>query len=146
MKINRGLTLSEIVVALGLMAGLLLVIIALFTKLLVNSTKNTDLTAANLLARSILDQSVRRGPSNSGQFTTPDDSLELSTNNRDSKTKFSYEIQSQRITNTHDSSLGRLYQVTATVSWWADEVSQEHSRQGYGRLSTSISRTVYVKE
>jgi hypothetical protein len=149
---KRGLTLSEVVMALGVMTALSLVIVAVFTKLLISSTKNTDLTTANLLARSILDQTVRKGPGQNPnepdfhKFTTPGEKVSLSTNNKNSKTKFVYEVRSQRITNEADSTLGNLYNVEVIVSWWSDEADESNSRADYGKLSTQISRTVYVKE
>jgi hypothetical protein len=146
----RGLTLAEVVMALGVMTALSLVVVAVFTRLLISSTKNTDLTTANLLASSLLDETVRRGPTGSigdpQRFKVPGESVELVTNHEKSKTKFVYAVRSQRITTDGDSTLGNLYNVEVTVSWWADSADVSGSRGDYGKLNTTLSRTVYIKE
>lgn len=129
------------------MAMVSLVIIAIFTKLLISSTKNTDLITANLLARGIMDKAVRQGPPKWGKddtYSISGGSASLATNGDQSDTKFVYEIETRKVTSNPDS-VGQLFWVKVTVSWWADKVGNKNSRQDYGRLSTEIVRTVYLR-
>lgn len=143
MRKTRGLTLSEIIVALGVMTALSLVVIAIFTKLLASSTKSTDLTTANLLARSLLDRAVRQGPpdwGNAGNFSRDGGTIALETGEA-AATKFTYQISPVKVTNAPDPNLGQLYNVTVEVRWWDPE-----QKRGMGKLSTTLSRTVYIRE
>ena len=55
---NLGLTLAEVVLALGIIAIVALSILGVFTKLMVSATKNTDLTTADALALTIMENAV----------------------------------------------------------------------------------------
>ncbi|HIB67773.1 MAG TPA: type II secretion system protein [Phycisphaerales bacterium] len=146
MSKNKGLTLSEIVMALGLLTVISLAVIGVFTKLLSASTKNTDRTAAHLLAQSALDKAARQGPPDwgfglSGSTGTASISDKLSTNNDQTETEFTTTITVGKVTDADPKIyLGNLYDVTVSVSWWGKK------RQGLGRLSTETSRTVYIRQ
>lgn len=149
MRTHRGLTLAEIVVALGVLTALSLVVVAIFTRLLVSSTKNSDQTTANLLARSILDRAVRQGPPDwgtGGDFSTAGGTATLSTNDTTSKTGFVYQVTPVRLTTPDSFGFGELYEVTVIVSWWTDSADKNASREGYGRTSVEVTRTVYIRE
>jgi hypothetical protein len=144
---SDGLTLSEIIVALGLTAILSLIVLGVFTKLLLSSTKSTDLTTASLLARGVLEKVVREGPVGTAgtvRFPELEGETELFTQDRGSKTKFFYQVSSARLTTEADSGIGTLHNVRVTVSWWEDD-GAESSRADYGKLSTQVERTVYVR-
>lgn len=124
-----------------------LAIIAVFTKLLISSTKNTDLVTANLLARGIMDKAVRQGPPKwgaEGTYSISGGSASLATNGENHDTKFVYEIETKKITKDPDSP-GNLFWIKVTVSWWSDKVGSKTSRQEYGKLSTRIVRSVYLR-
>lgn len=132
--------------ALGLLTVISLAIIGVFTKLLSASTKNTDRTAAHLLAQSTLEKASRQGPpdwgfgvgGSTGEASITD---KLSTNNDRTQTEFTTTIKVDKVTNADPKVyLGNLYDVTVTVSWWGKK------RRGLGRLSTETSRTVYIRQ
>lgn len=130
------------------MAAVSLVVIGLFTRLLASSAKNTDLTTANLLARSILDRAARIGPPKWGigsEHSVSGGTASLQTNGDESKTDFSYEIDVRKAT-SEVGTLGQLYHLTVTVSWWGEDVSSTRMRQGIGKVSTQLTRTVYIRE
>ena len=131
-----------------------LVVIGVFTKLLLASTKGSDLTTANLLARSILDRAVRYGPPRSagvdgwgvgGDYTTSGGRASMYTHDTKVKTKFVYQVIPTRLT-PDKNVVGTLYDVRVIVTWWEDEASAQAARQEFGRLSTEVSRTVYVRQ
>lgn len=134
------------------MASVSLVIIGLFTRLLASSTKNADLTTANLLARGVLDKAARigkptwgtqstfTGPKNTG---TVSESVEVAGN--DGTTEYIYELRVEKVTDS-DKAIGQLYHLTVTVSWWGEKASAKSGRQDYGNLNTVLTRTVYVRE
>jgi hypothetical protein len=113
-------------------------VVGLFTKLLASSVKSQDQVSANILAQGLLEQAVRRGPDSKGHYSLSEQSKVLSSGN-DSETRFSYEVNSRRMTSKTASTMGSLYEVTVGVTWWDD------STKGHGRLSTKATRTVYVK-
>lgn len=149
MRHRGGFTLAEIILALGILATVSLVIIGLFTRLLASSTKNTDLTAANLLARGVLDKAIRSGKPNWGTSKkladaggSVTDMIKLDGN--DSTTEFEYQLEVTRET-SNPAAIGQLYRLDVTVSWWSEKGSSKTGRHGYGKLSTQLSRTVYVR-
>ena len=134
-----GLTVGEILVSLALLGAVSLVVIGLFTRLLATSAKSQDQMAANILARGLLEQTVRRGPDGSENFTLPEETTILATNDESTKVEYRYEVSSRVVATDPDSDMGTLYEVTVSVSWW------DESSKGHGRLQTSASRMVYVR-
>ena len=132
--------------ALGLLTVISLAIIGVFTRLLSASTKNTDQTAAHLLAQSALEKASRQGPPDwgfgiSGSTGTGAVSTKLNTNNDQSKTEFTTTVKVEKVTNADPKVyLGNLYDVKVSVSWWGKK------RQGLGKLSMETSRTVYIRQ
>lgn len=146
MASERGMTIAESVVAFGLMAVLAVVVIGVFSKLLVSSAKSTDLTAGQLLAKSVLDRAARQGPDQwgvGGSTTNFGGGAQLYAHDKTTGTRFVYEVLPVRL---NTDIMGNLYEVTVTVTWWRDQVDPEAGRQQVGRLSTQLSRTVYVKK
>ncbi len=142
------MSVAEVVVAFGILGILAVVTIGVFTRLLSSSGKGTDQVAAQVVAQTVLDRAVRHGPPNwgfpSGGATGK---LELEIREPTTQTDFLYRVEAQRATTTADSlSMGNLYEVQVTVTWWQEEVDSSAYRQGIGRTSLELSRLVFVKE
>ena len=143
-----GLTLAEIVLTLGLMAVLLLVVVGVFTKLMMSSVKSTDLTTASTLAQTILEHAVRQGPPEwgiGGDFSTTGGRAEFYTHDTNISTKFVYQVKVDRATTPPESSMGTLYNIKVIVNWWGEEADRTSARPDLGRLSTELTRMVYVE-
>ncbi len=141
------MTLAEAVLAFGLMAVLAVVVIGVFTKLMVSTTKSTDLTAAQLLARSVLDRAVRAGPPDWGVDFTSVGTVGLYTHDKTVMTDFVYQVVPLRLTPAGSSdSMGELYEIGVTVSWWTETPDANAGHAGVGKVSTQISRTVFIRK
>jgi prepilin-type N-terminal cleavage/methylation domain-containing protein len=142
---KRGLTLSEIIVALGVMAVVSLTVIGLFSKLLISTQKSSQVVTADLLCKAILEEAVREGPPNwgvGGDFSVNGGKATLYTS-EEKKTGYNYQVQPNRVHT--DDKMGELWEVTVNVSWWGDRVDTTRTRQGMGRLSRELTRIVYIR-
>lgn len=141
------MTLAEVVLAFGLMSILAVVVIGVFTKLMVSTTKSSDLTAAQLLARSVLDRAVRAGPPDWGVDFTGVGTVELYTHDKTTLTDYVYSVVPVRVTPAGGTdTMGELFELRVTVSWWTDTPDADAGRQGVGKLSTELSRTVFIRQ
>lgn len=141
------MTIAEAVVAFGLMSVLSLSVIGVFSKLLTASAKSSDQTAGRLLAKGVLDRALREGPPNwgvGGNFSSFGGEAALYAHDSLSGTSFVYQVLPNEVVTTTNS-MGRLYEVTVTVTWWRDRADAGATREGVGRLSTELTRTVYFR-
>jgi type II secretory pathway pseudopilin PulG len=129
----------EIIVALGLVSVVALAVIGVFSKLMTSSSKTADQAAAELLAQSTLDKSIRVGPPNWG---VPDGEVTLKTADASSRTEFLYRVQGEELPDS-DHHLGSLYRVTVLVSWGGSLAKTERLDQG--KLWVERSRMTYVE-
>lgn len=134
MKAHRaGLSVLEIIVALGLVTTVALTIIGLFSRLMASSSKGADQAAAELLAQAVLDRATRTGPPDWGGLSA---GVELETAETSSSTRYVYQVQIDPLPDdTHP--LGVLYRVGVQVRW--------SGRQDQGRLLVERSRLTYVE-
>lgn len=150
MKGNQGgLTLAEVVLALGLLATISLSLVALFSKLIASSTKTGDLSAGRILAEKVLDRAVRNGPSsNWGLGGSLGGTRDITTRDEASHTTFIYSVTpsllKEQVWAPGAWRTTRLYHVEVEVYWWVDDPTQ--SRVDLGRLSTNLSQVVEVIE
>lgn len=142
---ERGLTLAEIMVALGVMAVVSLTVIGLFSKLLISTQKSSQVVTADLLCQAILAEAVKEGPPGwgvGGDYSVNGGRASLHTS-EERKTGYNYQVVPVRVLT--DDKMGELWDVTVNVSWWGEEVDTSRERQGMGRLSRDLNRTVYVR-
>lgn len=149
---SLGLTLSEIVVAFGILAFVALTIIGVFLALLQTSAKNREQAVAELLVESLLERAAAAGPTNSlgqsdwgvGGLTGVRHEADLAHDG----VKFFYQVDPREISSGPVPNVdGRSYEVTVTVGWWVDESSgsMQTAREGFGNLFVKGTRTVYVR-
>lgn len=133
--------------ALGIIAIVALSILGVFTKLMVSATKNTDLTTADALALTIMENAVTQGPPNwgvGGDFSITGGTASMYSGSSESTTKFVYQLKREEVT-AHTSSMGKMFKLTVIVTWWEDEANEAASRAEYGRVGTELTRLVYVR-
>jgi len=142
-RVLWGLSLVEVVLAVGLLTIIAVTIAGVFTHLLQASAKTSDLTAGRSLARRILDRAIRAGPPGWG-FGDLEGSQTLATQDSRATTKFLYSITPVRL--KRDSGMvgvtRELYFVEVEVKWWAEAIEPDPTRPEMGRLSTRVSQAV----
>ncbi len=151
MRVNSGrvgFTLTEVVLAIGLLAVIALSLIAAFTKVFGAVSKNTDLEAARLLARRVLDRALKVGYPDWGVGPSHQGSVDLVTQDSGRATHFIYTVTPSLLKSDSFDFGGspvkrELYYLEVEVSWWENGPSKE--RQGMGRMSTRLGQTIFVE-
>ena len=150
-KQSQGVTLAEVVLAVGLLTIISITVAGVFIHLLHASAKTSDVTAGRALARRLLDRAVRAGPPDWGFPQLPtvvgDPSYKeggtqiLMTQATESQSEFFYRVEWDDL-KPADTGIGgvsrELYHVQVVVSWWGD--APDRSQVEMGRLSTKISQ------
>jgi prepilin-type N-terminal cleavage/methylation domain-containing protein len=141
---RRGFTISELVVAIGLLAIIAVVVIGLFVRITVSSSKSVDQSAALELAHRVLDEYADADPST---WDAVESDQDLQTHDPALKTTFYYRLSNRRISTAEDE-MGNLYRLDVDVSWWPANAAnpQPGQRRDYGKLSLQLSRTVFVEQ
>lgn len=142
----RGLTVAEVVVALGLLALLMIVVLGIFTQLLASSTKNTLLQAGTLHADKVLNEAVRNARSSPPAFDpTATGQQGIYTHDETNLTIFYHTLVATPVTTFNPSAPGETWQLEVEVNWWAADASDPtRARPGYGKLYTRQQRMVYI--
>jgi hypothetical protein len=140
---SRGLTLGEVIVAIGVFAAMTLTLLALFTQLMNFTTKNNLLNFGTLYADRLLEQTIRSRNSTGPAFSASREGEEsVVTQGDDKVTKFVYRVEAEKL---EDADPGERWLLTVKVEWWQDAPGGEAVRTGFGKLSTQNQRLVYVK-
>lgn len=145
-----GLTLAEIVLAMGILAFIALTVVGVFLALLQSSAKNREQAMAELLTESLLEKAAAVGPPDwgvRGQIgiqKKAEDEWEFPS---DGPTFF-YQLDPVKVDTRPDSAAGETWKITATVGWWLAEDAPriETSRVGFGNQYVKGVRTVYWRQ
>ena len=121
---NRGLTLMEIVVSIGLVAVITLFVVGVLSRILVAGGKTAHQTAANLLAEEVLETAAVAGPPN-WSFPTTDrtnwtGTRELMLPGEKANTAFHYKLQEITLRDSEDD-LGTFHQLSVKIWWYGEE-------------------------
>ena len=145
-KRGSGLTLAELVLAMGLLAFGALSVIAVFLALLQSSAKNREQAMAELLAESLLEKAASIGPPDWGVSERLGERLEAQL--EADGTKFFYQVEAHSVEAKASPWEGQPWRITVTVGWWLkDEAPQlTTSRIGFGNKYVRSVRTVYWRE
>lgn len=142
---SRGLTVAEVVVAIGVLAIMLVTTLLLFTQLMASTTKNNLVNLGSLYADRILEQMVASpnpAPPAFSALTTGEESVVSHGDGR--STTFAYRVEATSLTPVQEP--GEQWLLEVEVHWWhADPNTPNQDRRGYGRLSTKQRRMVYIK-
>jgi hypothetical protein len=140
----KGVTLAEVVLALGVLALVGLTIVGVFTKLMGAQSKSSHETVGRLLIETVAERATLAGEPNFG--TTKINEWQTETvylHNSDAPVKMSYRIKDPvplRATQPTNP-MGKLWFLPIELKWWSDDV-----RVGTGKTSVETSRVVYLEE
>lgn len=152
---SSGLTIIEILVASGLLAVVLVMMIVLFTQLLHNTEKNALLSAGAYFADSVVEQEVGKatalleaanGDNSKNAFatTTMQGTGHLSTAGLDPTTEFTYTIIAKRLDPGTAGGYGQLWSLKVNVHWYGDAADGKVVREGFGNLHLEQTRLIYI--
>lgn len=143
----RGVTLAEIVVAIGLLAVASITLIGLFSKLLSAGGKSAHHAVATRLADRVLTRALREGPPDWGTFGALQGVAQLQTHQASATTEFAYRITvtPAKIV-TSPTAQGDLMEVAVEVSWWNQATDGNGGRRGQGQLSVRVDQLHYVEK
>ena len=141
---KRGLTIAEVIVAIGILAVILVAVIALFLQLMSSTTKNNLLNLGTLYADRTLEQSVKNAKLGGPAFAPVVTGEESMISHGDEiATKFAYRLEATKLS---DPEPGEKWLLRIEVQWWHDDPGDSaEARAGYGKLSTKQERLVYIK-
>lgn len=143
---KSGLTLAEIVLAMGILAFIALLVVGVFLALLQSSAKNREQAMAELLTESILERAAAVGPPEWGVERKVGTRLEAELESDGSK--FFYQVDPVKVDTRPESAAGDTWKVTVTVGWWLakDAPRMESSRVGFGNQYVKGVRTIYWRQ
>lgn len=141
MKCDRrptaGLTMAELVLALGLLATILISVVGLFMSLLGSSAKSSNQTVGHYFAQQKLEEAVLKGNFNEDGSETDIYSMDAA-----NKTHFAYRVRATAISHyAGDVGYRGGYYVQVSVYWWNGELNE--ARAGQGLLHTGLGRFCY---
>ena len=136
----RGLTILEVMLAMGLLAISVLLILGVLARFLTSQSSTAAQTAARLIAKEILDQAAAVGPATWG-LATPDltGTRTLTLPNEKKPTEFRYQLYPSPL-RADPRDQGTLWELEVEVKWWSDD-----SRAERGNLYWKAQRVVYVE-
>ncbi len=137
---SQGFSLLELVLSIGLLALVLLFVIASFTTLLNGGRKNVDLTAANFVADALVqkmqaDSTFLQNALSGSIAGSEQGQKEKDLNN----VVYEYTVSANSIPITSTPAQS-LYQVNVEVWWWGN---QAQKKLGFGKLYTRLTRIFY---
>lgn len=143
---HSGLTLAEVVLAIGILAFVALTVVGVFLALLRTSAKNREQASAELLTESLLERASVSGPPDWGvgrQVGT-----RLSLEQPTGGAQFFYQVDPLRVSTGVSPEPGQTWQVAVTVGWWLENDSStvESARVGFGNQFVRGVRTVYWRD
>lgn len=143
-KRGKGLTITEILVAIALVSLMLVTTLVLFAQLLASTAKSGYLDIASLYADQLLEQAAGSPNPDSPAFSPlKAGEKEFLVHGDRSPTKFVYRLEATQV--GEGTNIGERWLLQVEVRWWNDADSTTTSRAGYGELKTTQSRVVYAK-
>ena len=136
MATRRGLTVLETVMALGLLAAMLLGLMAFFTNILAATAKQDDLTAGVVFAQKQLDKAILEGTYANSTAAVQEG---LYTHDTANQTSYFYKLTSTPVP-LPPPATASAYWLEAQVWWWSTGPAQNRGR--VGMLSTRLAQLV----
>ncbi|MBI3929658.1 MAG: hypothetical protein HY319_29220 [Armatimonadetes bacterium] len=143
---RSGVTLAEVVLAIGFLAVVMLSLLTVFTRLLGSQTQTAHQVVARCLAQRVLEEAVQDGPPLWGVADpTQPTTVELHVQDSETREKYTYWVRASLLRDAPPATpMGKLYLVEVEVTWWTDQPGQ--TRRETGKLSLKTGRAVYVEE
>lgn len=149
-----GLTIAELLVAIGLLGVVLVTVMTLFGQLLHNTNKNSLLSAGAFFADTVMDSQITRAQETLNMqsdnanpafaATTVEGEETLATSDEELQTKYIYRLVAEQLDGFAPSAPGQMWHVEVEVRWWNDSMDGDAMRQGMGNLSIKRGRIVYL--
>ena len=140
---SKGLTLAELMFAMGLIGIIMVFVIGLGVQLTNSSTKGVDQTIAMEIAQRLINQAAKTDPSTWPTATMAEN---ITVTDPRTPTAFYYTCTNTMLSDYNKEPMGDLHQYQVTVFWWPNQsTSSSTSRSGYGKLSVRLSRVLYVE-
>jgi hypothetical protein len=140
---QRGFWLGEVVVAIGLIAVVSLTVVGVFSFLSITSQTRSEQAAADLLADTLMESAVAKGPPDwglsPGQLFT-ENPVELESGDSKAKEHMVFQVIPQEL---EDAELGKLFRVRVRVSW-QEPPGPDNVERGKGYIERM--RTVYIED
>lgn len=140
---GRGLTLLEVLVALGIVGTVVLLVLGVLTRFVVSQSGTAAHTAAELLSNEVLERAAAVGPPSWG-FPPPEQtslkgSRLLVLPNDEIPTEFEYQLLASPL-RADPRSQGVLWELEVDTQWWGGSERVER-----GELRVQAHRVVYVE-
>ena len=134
---KRGLSLVELILAMGILSIAIVLIVGLFLSLLRSSTKTADLTTGMFFGREKLREVIEHDQ----YWPVPaDQATGLYTTDAATQTEFFSRVSSTPLSGSAPDYKGGYY-ISVDVWWWSAAPGQQ--RTGQGVLSTRVSQFYY---
>ena len=146
-QVRRGVSLAEVMLAVGLLGIILISVIGLFQNLLTSTTKSTDLTAATVMAQERLNELVAAQPIHLATYGTdfPTQVIGQGIYAHDSQSQTTFYHKATPELLKDEPGFGRTYYLEVQVFWnTADPNVVAKNRMGQGQQSVKMGRVVYV--
>lgn len=140
MRVPRGLTLAELVLALGLLGLVISTLLLLFLSLMSSSTKGSHLSTGVLEADRVLEALAVRAEQGMALPATLTGEDRFYAHDLAAPTSFTYDVTATQLEN---GPMGSTWWLKVTVRWWSQTPAND-SRTGSGKLSVNRARMVYL--
>lgn len=144
---RKGITLAEVILAVGLLGLILVSVIGLFQSLLSSTTKSSDLTTATALAEDRLNELIAQRPIYLSTYGVdfPTQVLQQGVYVHDSADQTTFYTQANPEVLYDDPAVGKTYYLEVEIFWGtADPTARAATRAGQGLQSIKMGRVVYV--
>ena len=151
---RRGLTIGELVVAIGLLATALVTVMVLFGQILEVTTKNSMVSQDSFVADQLLEEETaylrraRRASNNPMlDHTPPAQKITLRFRAEEENVEYLYRVGAYTVDGqNYSDQLGQVFRIELDVRWWQETGVAEKTRSGYGRTSLQRMKIVYAQK
>ncbi len=147
---DNGLTIAELLVATGLLGVVLVTVMTLFGQLIVNTDKNSMLSAGAFFADMVLDKHIdiaRKSLEDSGDNAIPaftSTVIEGEETLASENTKYIYRLEAEQIDGFATAEPGQAWYIEVEVRWRMDDMDSEAVRANMGQVNLKRGRMVYL--
>ncbi len=138
MRTRGGLTLAELMLALGLLGLVIASLLLLFLALMSSSAKGSHLSTGVLEADRVLEALMLQAEQGMALPATLSGEDRFYAQDVANPTAFTYDVTATQLEN---GPLGSTWWLRVTVRWWSQT---DESRAGSGQLFVKRARMVYV--
>jgi len=147
---DNGLTIAELLVATGLLGVVLVTVMTLFGQLIVNTDKNSMLSAGAFFADMVIDKQIDVAQKN--LETTGDNAIPAFSSTviegeetlASENTKYIYRLEAEQLDGFATAEPGQAWYLEVEVRWRMDDMESEAVRANMGQVNLKRGRMVYL--